>query len=224
MPLMGTPRSRKGKFPSTRTGRDRSRHPLRIPPSSREGPFPFQGLTTPMGSMGQVHSAQPMDKVRALVTLAVAVSVATTCSGDDDEAEPTVPSTTAAATTEPPTTTAPPTTTEPPTTTAAPTTPAAHHDARCRSPEGPDRCRLRAGAPTPGGPRQQPDAGRPGRATRADGRRIGHLQQRQEFVEGMVANGERVVNGDPDYSTVTVETVELVGRRRTQKRSSQPAS
>ena len=34
----------------------------------------------------------------------------------------------------------------------------------------------------------------------------------------LVAHGERVVNGDPDYSTVTVEMVELVGRRRTQRR------
>ena len=75
-----------------------------------------------MGSMGQVHSAQPMDKVRALVTLAVAVSVATACSGDDDETEPSVPATTAAVTTEAPTSTEPPTTTERPTTTAAPTT------------------------------------------------------------------------------------------------------
>ncbi len=43
------------------------------------------------------------------------------------------------------------------------------------------------------------------------GARLGSFNSVKAFVEELVASGERVVNGEPDYSTVTVEMVELVG-------------
>jgi len=166
-----------------------------------------------MGSMGQVHSAQPMDKVRALVTLAVAVSVATACSGDDDETEPSVPATTAAVTTEAPTSTDPPTTTEPTTTTAAPTTalpPTTTVDVEAlkaqiaadyeRSYELLDEL---VSNPTLDG------LGDRLALFLAPG--SDSYNSVRTFVEELVASDERVVNGDPDLSSVTVEMVELVG-------------
>jgi hypothetical protein len=167
-----------------------------------------------MEGMGQVHSAQPMDKVRALVTLAVAVSVATACSGDDDGAEPgtTTASTPAVTTTEPETTEPAATTTDPPTTSASPTTLPATTTLDVEA------LKAQIAADYERAWQSHEELVTNPTLDQLDDRLAQFVAPGSDsfnsvkaFVERLVADGQRVINGDPDYSTVTVEMVELIG-------------
>ena len=144
------------------------------------------------------------------VLLAVTLAVAA-CTNDDDADETTVPATTPSSTESPttdaPTTTDARTTTEATTTTAAPTTTvdvealkaqiAADYE---RSAELLDEL---VSSPTLEGLDE-----RSALIMAPDTEAFNGVK---EFVQGMVERGEHVVNGEPDYSTTTVEGVELVG-------------
>jgi len=138
------------------------------------------------------------------------------CSGDDDAADPSPPSiettaapTTEIATTEPPASTAPPTTSSTTTTTTEPPTTTTLTDEQLKQQIAVELVRaydnleqLTAEPTVDGLDERLATIVAPGTDAAADIRAL---------IEELVANGERVVTGVPDYSSVAVESVELVG-------------
>jgi len=151
---------------------------------------------------------------RAMAALAVLVAALAACNSDD-EAEPdtTPPPTTAAATTEPtdppttPESTAAPTTTDSPTTTQAPTTTVDVEALKAQIAADYERSwelfdELVTNPTLEGLDEQLAFISAPGTENFAN---------KRAFVEELVSTGDRVVNGQPDYSTDEVEIVELLG-------------
>jgi hypothetical protein len=146
-------------------------------------------------------------KRRQLAAVGVALALVA-CSDDDDASPTTTPETTVVDTSAPATTsTEPPPTTEAPTTTAAPSTTLSEEQLRAQIAADYLRSNELLDELTSNPTLDNLDA----RIAQIVAPGSTSYQELRAFVEGMVSRGERVVNGDPDYSTVTVERVELTG-------------
>ena len=152
----------------------------------------------------------PARRAGRVVAAACAVALALAgCSGDDDDAGATTTPTTPAVT-EPPATTAPVATTAPPTTppTTEPT-PTTLDEEALKAQIAEDFLRAeQEREDLLRNPTLDNLEERVGTQIAAPGST--NYIELVEFVRGMVERGERVVPGTPDYSEVTVESVELI--------------